>query len=757
MGEPSGTRPMLGVDPRQLIKGRSSGKKSTRDPGRESPPFVLRSPLLNEGFDEILVARQVREGVTEVFEKTYHGSYMQAVNINMTHDRVDGEAINFKEVPLPKMAVRMLKLFKSHMIVMQNLKVYPLIEDVGGANKDNVQMYRRAHEVLDMAIYALETTFDPEVYEKCMQEAQTYVDAGKFCEDDAPEFELAPAKDEPAEEEVVAPDPLPKVPRKGERDEDAGPDSGAETETRKETGARKGDLKFKIKKPTGMQAPGAAAGVAGPSHGPWEGQFQPGQELPEEAEMLSREAITSQLKCIWSLAKKNPGKYIVGPAAWKLVPSVLGLSTTWFLLPYVVLSLKGGKKEVGSMLQTVAPPRIGLREAGKAMVRAETMKELEARDAFGGKGPASVLNAPYFEMWRFIKRQGEAFGFDMTKIPEMDAEWEKKQKLQQQINNAGTELSKLAKEQRDNPFKNSLGRGVEESLSGWWTMSDESIEAWATWLKRGTTGIFAAWRIGAALAKYSSWFHGIYTEERFKAFAKVNNEQFLRGWVERLQTDAEKMKEYFKLMYTLDNEQAVLYGPAYVVGNAPGGIIGALNDLHIRRMGLREGRIQSSYDTFNRELGRNKPDTRQKTEIYNNFFRALRGFEAELQAITDNAQMPHHEESRNPRRHAPPDHTNNFALWRARVAWLGLPAQAPLMDFDFPLAQGVPVGPAQPPPAQGRGRGAPVVRGERVNAQGAPGVARPNLRPRGRGRGQAVAVDAHGSVVNHIFFKRYGL
>ena len=748
MGEPSGTAPPLLVDERTLIEGRSSGKKSTRDPGRKSPPFVLRSPLLNEGFDEIQVAKQVRAGVTEVFEKTYHGSYMQAVNINMTYDRVDGEAINFKEVPLPKMAVRMLKLFKSHMIVMQNLKVYPLIEDVGGANKDNVQMYRRAHEVLDMAIYALETTFDPEVYEKCMQEAQTYVDAGKFCEDDAPEFELAPAKDEPAEEEEVAPDPLPKVPRKGERGEDAGPDSGAETEARKETSARKGGLKFKIKKPTGMQAPGAAAGVAGPSQGPWEGQFQPGQELPE-AERLSREAITSQLKCIWSLAMKYPGKYIVGPAALNLAGPVVGFSMTWLLLPAAILSLRGGQKEVGDALRTVAPSKIA-QAAGQAMVRAETIKELEARDAFGGKGPASMLNAPYFEMWRFIKRQGEAFGFDMSRIPEMDAEWEKKQELQQKINNAGPELSKLVKEQRDNPFKSSLGRRVEESLSGWWSMSDESIEVWATWLKRGTTGIFAAWRIGAALAKYNSWFHGIYTEERFRAFAEVNNEQFLRGWVDRLQKDAEKMKEYFKLMYTLDNEQAVLYGPAYVVGNDPGGIIGALNDLHRRRMGQREGGIQSSYDTFNKELGRNKPDLLQKTKLYNNFLEQLRGFEAYLKAITDNAQMPHHEESRNPRRYAPPDHTNNFALWRARVAWLGIPAQAPRMDFDFPPAQGVRVpGGARVPAAQGRGAAAPV--------QGVPVAPARNLRPRGRGRGQAIAVDAHGSVVNHIFFQRYGM
>ena len=736
MGEP-----LLGMDLRQLVNkdSRSSGRgKSPRDPG---------------DFDAILVARRVKAGANEFLEKTYHGSYMQAVNINMTHNRSDGEATNFKEVPLPKMAVRILKLFKSHIIVMQKLEIYSLIEDVGGANKDIGLMFEQAHEVLDMAIYALETTFDPEVYEKCMQEAQAYVDAGKYCEDGAPEFELALAKDEPAEEEVVTS----KVQRKGGGSEDAESDSRGETGT---GGKRRSNrqLTFGPKsptRPTGMQAPGAAAGVAGPSQGPWEGQFQPGQELPE-AEMLSREAITSQLKCIWSLAKKNPGKYIVGPAALNLAGPVLGLSATWLLLPSIILSLKGGRKEVGDALQTVAPSRIGLKEAGEAMVRAETMKELEARDAFGGKGPASVLNGPMYSVLGFLKRQGTAYGFDMTRIPEMDAEWIEAHELGQKIDNAGTELSKLAKEQRDNPFKYSLGRGVEESLSGWWTMSDESIEAWANGLKWGVTGIFTLWRIGAALTKYASWFHGIYTDDRFKAFAEVNNEQFLRGWVERMQTDAEKMKEYFKLMYTLGNEQAVLYGPAYVVGNDPGGIIGALNDLHRRRMGQREGRIQSSYDTFNTQLGRNKPDTRQKTEIYNNFLRALRGFEAELQAITDNAQMPHHEESRNPRRHAPPDHTNNFALWRARVAWLGLPAQAPVMDFDFPIAQGVPVGPAQPPPAQGRGRGVPV-RGARVNAQGVPGVARPNLRPRGRGRGQAIAVDAHGSVVNHIFFQRYGL
>ena len=756
MGEPSDTKPMLGMDLRKLISGRRRpGHKSPRNPERESPPLALRWPLLYEDFDEKQAAQRVKAGVGEFIEKTYHGSYMQAVNINMTHNRANGEATNFEEVPLPKMAVRILKLFKSHMIVMQKLEVYPLIEDVGGANKDDVQMYGRAHEVLDMAIYALETMFDPEVYEKCMQEAQLYVDAGKYCEDDAPEFELAPAKDERAEEAVVTP----KVQRKGGGREDADPDLGRENEAREARRSQR-QLTFRPKsptRPTGMQAPGAAAGVAGPSRGPWEGQFQPGQEL-QEAEMLSREAIASQLRCIWSLAMKNPGKYIVGPAAWNLVPSVLGLSTTWFLLPAVVLSLKGGKKEVGSMLQTVAPSKIGLKEAGEAMVRAETMKALEARDAFGGKGPASVLNGPMYSVLGFLKKQGEAYGFDMTRIPEMDEKWIKAHELNQQIDNAGTELSKLAKAQRDNPFKDNLGRGVEESLSGWWSMSDESIEAWAKGLKFGITGIFTTWRIGCALAKYASWFHGIYTDERFRAFAEVNNEQFLRGWVERLQTDAEKMKEYFKLMYTLANEQVWLYGPAYVAGNEPGGIIGALNHLHRRRLvtGQREGRIQSSYDTFNTQLSRNKPDTRQKTEIYNQFLRKLRGHKAELKAITDTAPMPHHEESRNPRRHAPPAHTNNFALWRARTAWLGLPAQAPPMDFDFPVPQGVPVGPAQPPPARGRGRGVPV-RGAQVNAQGVPGVARPNLRPRGRGRGQAIAVDAHASVVDHIFFQRYGL
>ena len=73
------------------------------------------------------------------------------------------------------------------------------------------------------------------------------------------------------------------------------------------------------------------------------------------------------------------------------------------------------------------------------------------------------------------------------------------------------------------------------------------------------------------------------------------------------------------------------------------------------------------------------------------------------------------------------------------------------MDYDFPLPQGVRVrGGARVPAAQGRGAAAPV--------QGVPVAPGPALRPRrGRGRGQAIAVDAHGSVVNHIFFKRYGL
>ena len=108
MGDPSRTAQLLSMNERTLIEGRSRGKLP-RVPGSKSPPVVIRSPLVNEGFDQTRVARQVKAGVNEAIDRTYRGSYMQALDINMTYTRVDGEAINFKEVPLPKMAVRMLK------------------------------------------------------------------------------------------------------------------------------------------------------------------------------------------------------------------------------------------------------------------------------------------------------------------------------------------------------------------------------------------------------------------------------------------------------------------------------------------------------------------------------------------------------------------------------------------------------------------------------------------------------------------------
>lgn len=466
--------------------------------------------------------------------------------------------------------------------------------------------------------------------------------------------------------------------------------------------------------------------------------------------MTSTEAIQSQLKCIWSLAKKNPNDYIAFPVVKHLVGNVCGLSFTWLLIPQIVLAFKGGRKEVGDALRTVAPGGTGLKGAGKAMKYAQRGQELVARDAFGGKGPASMLDKPFYAMLSFIKSHGEALGFDTSGIPVFDAEWIKQNDLQRQLGK-NTELSKIVQWQTENPFLNNLGGQLDESLSGWLTMSDESIEAWAKWIKYGINGFATVWRVGVAITQYMSWFHGIYTDERFKAFAEVNTEQFLSSWKHRLQTTAEKMKEYFKRMYTRPDEQAALYGPGNVAANDVGGIIGALNGLYQLQGGRVSGAIQLSYKVWSDSLGRNAPDTEKKTQLYNDFLKALRDFEAKLKEITDDAPLPFHANAR----YQQAAHTRNFALWRVRAEWAGAAAaQPPRMDFDFPPAQGVPMGPAQPAPGRGRGRGA--VRGVPVQPQAVPGV---DMRRGGRrrGRGQQACADPHDSVVDHVFFQRYGM
>lgn len=693
--------------------------------------------------NEEYLANKVSRVYKSAFEETYDGSFAQYMNEALIQPP-DPDAPRM-EGP-PPLAVRVLLAYKCHMKTMEGLGLFPLFEEDSGAA---FQMYERAEANLELAIKWLDSIRTAEEWTEHMNQIWSMVDAfrvGKGSISNAPEFVFRiPSPEEGKRQKTY------------KRAEDAGASSSSTA------------APFA----TGMQA--AAAGRRFQAREPAFEGVAPNEQLRPPA-MGSLDSLKSQLKCVWRIADVN----MIGSATTGVLKEAGYLVIAWAITGYGQTDWevsKAGEVFPGLARMFSTDPRV--RELLNAVQQTERLENLKKNTPFQGQGVKSVMDDKVRLLWdgglTMLERLGfvqNASDFQLTNQT-MAGAAEIRRSSQQGA------IGQITRDMLKNPdlywLADVVGR-TTRSASAKYVVVKEYVQGWIPESMAQFMGTFFSaqklafagyglYRFWFLLRAYTQWFHGTYTNMRREDFLLTNDEPLFRRRKDQLQRRVRHMKEYFRAFYYQNHQQELV----------------RINAILDRKVGVNyAGEIQTTFTEYlhNRNQGTNE----QKVIVANRFIHEMDVHEEQINRIPPNAnlEIPAGAAAQ----HA--NHEENFEKWCEGYYNYGrqldfYPPQGPAVpraqDPALPVAYGVAVQPAPQAPA-------PVVQAQQVPAapvqppvppppgaadagaaaQAAGAAAAAGVRRGGRARraparlgAQVIAVDAHGSVVNHIFFKRYGL